>query len=240
MGFLGPRQGVEGRYGFARVFTGREDLRRVTRDLGKRFEVERITVKLYACCKLFHSMLEAIGNCRNERAFTPDEVTAIEPFGPRLMIDTHMEYRPASTMAAQYSLPYACAAAIVLDPASPGSFDVDVLDRDDVLRIADLVSPVVDDKLEALFPRKMGGGVRIHLRDGRELTSTVIDSRSSPDRPIGRGEVQDKFVRLTSGLMNAARQQEVMDVVASLDKAASIRTLTALLRDLPLPIRATR
>jgi 2-methylcitrate dehydratase PrpD len=236
-GFLGPRQGVEGRYGFAKVFTGREDLGRMTQDLGQRFEVERITVKLYACCKLFHSLLEAIGNCRRERAFEPGEVAAIEPFGPRLMIDTHMEYRPASTMAAQYSLPYACAAAIVLDPTSPGSFDVDVLDRDDVLRIADLVRPVIDNELEALFPRKMGGGVRIRLRDGRELTSTVIDSRSSPDRPIGRTDVQNKFTQLTSGLMSATRQQQIMDEVAALDEAATVRSLTALLRDLPSPTR---
>jgi 2-methylcitrate dehydratase PrpD len=153
------------------------------------------------------------------------------------MIDTHMEYRPASTMAAQYSLPYACAAAIVLDPTSPGSFDVDVLDRDDVLRIADLVRPVIDNELEALFPRKMGGGVRIRLRDGRELTSTVIDSRSSPDRPIGRTDVQNKFTQLTSGLMSATRQQQIMDEVAALDEAATVRSLTALLRDLPSPTR---
>ena len=233
-GFLGPRQGVEGRYGFARVFTGRQDLDRITSELGQRFEVERITVKLYACCKLFHSMLEAIGNCRDERAFDAEDVVAIERCGPRLMIDTHMGYRPASTMAAQYSLPYACAAAIVLDPASPESFDVDVLGRRDVLRIADLVQPVIDKDLEALFPRKMGGGVRIRLRDGTELTSTVIESRSSPDRPIGRADVQRKFAQLTSGLMSEAHQREIMRAVAALDSAASMRSLTALLRDLPL------
>lgn len=232
-GFLGPRQGIEGRYGFARVFTAREDLGRITQDIGERFEVERITVKLYACCKLFHSMLEAIGNCRSEREFASGDVAAIEPFGPRLMIDTHMEYRPASTMAAQYSLPYACAAAIALDPASPGSFDVEMLGRSDVLRLADLVQPVVDDKLEALFPRKMGGGVRIRLRDGSELTSTVIESRSSPDRPIGRTDVHAKFVSLTSGLMSEARQREIIDAVAALDRAPSVRPLAALLRDIP-------
>jgi 2-methylcitrate dehydratase PrpD len=232
-GFLGPRQGIEGRYGFAKVFTGREGLGRITQDMGERFEIERITVKLYACCKLFHSMLEAIGNCRSERAFAAADVAAIEPFGPRLMIDTHMQYRPASTMAAQYSLPYACAAALALDPASPASFEVDVLDRSDVLRLADLVRPVVDDELEALFPRKMGGGVRIRLRDGTELTSTVIESRSSPDRPIGRADVQEKFMSLTSGLMSARRQREIVNAVASLDLAPSVRPLAALLRDIP-------
>jgi len=234
-GFLGPRQGVEGRYGFARVFTGRQDLDRITSELGQRFEVERITVKLYACCKLFHSMLEAIGNCRADRAFTAEEVIAIVPFGPRLMIETHMEYRPASTMAAQYSLPYACAAAIALDPSSPDSFAPEVLDRPDLLRLADLVEPVVDARLEAIFPRKMAGGVRIRLRDGRELTSTVIDSRSSPERPIGRSDVIDKFTRLTASLLTPDKQQRIVDAVVALDRARSVRDLAALLRDYAIP-----
>lgn len=234
-GFLGPRRAIEGRYGFARVFTQRTDLERVTRDLGERFEIERITVKLYACCKLFHSMLEAIGNCRAERVFAAEDVVAIVPYGPRLMIDTHMEFRPASTMAAQYSLPYACAAAIALDPASPDSFAPDVLDRPDLLRLADLVEPVIDDKLEAIFPRKMAGGVRIRLRDGTELTSTVIDSRSSPDRPIGRSDVIDKFTRLTASLLSPNQQRAIVDAVAALDRARSVRDLTALLRDYEIP-----
>jgi 2-methylcitrate dehydratase PrpD len=239
-GFLGPRRAIEGRYGFARVFTQRTDLERVTRDLGERFEIERMTVKLYACCKLFHSMLEAIGNCRAERAFHADDVVAIVPFGPRLMIDTHMEFRPASTMAAQYSLPYACAAAIVLDPASPDSFALDMLDRPDVLRLADLVDPVVDDELEAIFPRKMAGGVRIALRDGRELTSTVIDSRSSPERPIGRSDVIDKFMRLTAPLLTSAKQQAIVDAISYLDRARSVRDITALLRGYRIPAAAVQ
>jgi 2-methylcitrate dehydratase PrpD len=230
-GYLGPRRAIEGRYGFARVFTQRTDLARITRDLGERFEIERITVKLYACCKLFHSMLEAIGNCRAERAFATEDVVAIVPFGPRLMIDTHMEYRPASTMAAQYSLPYACAAAIALDPANPDSFDPQMLDRPDLRRLADLVDPVVDDRLEAIFPRKMAGGVRIRLRDGTELASTVIDSRSSPERPIGRDDVIDKFMRLTASLLSRRKQQAIIDAVAALDVTTSVRNLAALLRN---------
>ncbi|CAN7703850.1 MmgE/PrpD family protein [Caballeronia sp. LjRoot31] len=229
-GFLGPKEAIEGRYGFAKMFAGRSgDLDRMTQDSGGRFEIERMTIKLYACCKLFHSMIEAMMNCRAERPFTADEVVAIEPFGPRFMIDTHMVYRPESTMAAQYSLPYTCAAVILLDPTHPDSFADDAIGRADVLRLADLVKPVIDPELESIFPRKVAGGVRIRLRNGEELTSTVIESRSSPDRPISREDVQAKFRSLTVSVLPAQRQQQIIDMVANLERLDSIRELTSLL-----------
>ena len=154
------------------------------------------------------------------------------------MIDTHMEYRPLSTMAAQYSLPYACAAAIAFDPTDPESYGDASRGRKDALRLADLVAPVVDSALEAVFPRQFAGGVRIRLRDGQILTSTVYDSLSSPERPIGRDDVQAKFRTLTSALLSPRRQQRIIDSVASLERAASIRELTTLLRGLPAPAAA--
>lgn len=234
-GFAGPRAAIEGRWGFAQVFAGTEHVDRITEGLGERFEIDRITVKLYPCCKLFHSLIEAIENCRDERPFTADEVVAIQPFGPRNMIDTHMEFRPLSTMAAQYSLPYACAAAIVFDPTDPDAFGEDRLANKAALGIADLVAPVVDDALEAMFPRRFAGGVRIRLRSGQVLTSTVLDSRSSPEVPIGREEIQAKFRTLTEGLLTPARQRRIVEMAARLDKVAAIDEFTSLLRGIRLP-----
>lgn len=236
-GFSGPRGAVEGRWGYANLFAGEADLARVTQDLGERFEIERITVKLYPCCKMFHSLLEAIENCRAQRPFTSDEVVAIEARGPRNMIHGHMEFRPRSTMAAQYSLPYACAASIVFDPADPDAYGGDRLRHREAHRIADLVTPVLDDELEAMFPRRFAGGVRIRLRDGSLLTNTVLDSRSSPERPIGRDEIQAKFRTITEGLLTPARQARIVDTVARLDRVASVGELTALLRGIAQPSR---
>lgn len=234
-GFSGPHQALEGRWGFAPVFAGVTDLACVTEGLGQRFAVERITVKLHACCKLFHSLIEAIQNCRRERDFAAEDVVAITPFGPRNMMDTHMERRPQSTMSAQYSLPWACAAAIVADPADPGSFSGSSLQDPRAQRIADLVQPEVDARLHAMFPQHFTGGVRIRLRDGQQLTSTVIDSRSSPELPIGRAEIQAKFEALTRGFLAPAHQARIVEATARLDRLESIAGFTALLRDIDLP-----
>jgi 2-methylcitrate dehydratase PrpD len=230
-GFSGPRAAIEGRWGLARVFTGITDLARATRSLGSALEIERITVKLYPCCKQFHALIEAIDECRKQQRFAPEDVVAVEVFGTHAMIDTHMEFRPRSTMAAQYSLPYTTAAAIALDPRDAASFAAPTIQRSDVLRLADRVDAHFDETLEAHFPRKYPGGVRIRLRGGRELRATILDALSSPDRPIGRTDIERKFLAVTTGVLSPAQQLRLVEFVTSFDRHGSARDLAAGLRN---------
>jgi hypothetical protein len=116
-GFTGPRAAIEGPYGFATIFTGIDNLTRMVDGLGRSFEIDSISIKLYPCCRMFHSLIEAIAECRAMPGFQADQIVSVEAYGPRNMLDGHLEFRPASTMAAQYSLPYTIAAATMLDPA---------------------------------------------------------------------------------------------------------------------------
>jgi 2-methylcitrate dehydratase PrpD len=149
------------------------------------------------------------------------------------MVDqTHMERQPQSTMSAQYSLPYCCAAAIALDPMDPVSFSESRLGDAEVLRIAKLVEPSIDPALDSVFPRHFGGGVRIRLRDGTVLSSTVLDSHN----PTRRDEIQRKFRKLTSNFLSRRRQESIIEATANLDRLESMSELTKLLRNLELPV----
>lgn len=229
-GFNGPRGAIEGKWGLARVFGGNPPLERVTRALGTAFEIEQVSVKLYACCRLFHSLIDAITQCMAQPGFRASAVVSIEPFGPKAMIETHMEYRPTSTMSAQYSLPYACAAAILLDASAPASFDDEARKRADVAHLMQLVRPAVDEQLQLMFPARFAAGVRIRMQDGGVLSATVLDATGSPARPPSREAVQRKFSTLTAGLLSRHRQRRIFDAVLTLDSAPSVRSLTGLIR----------
>jgi 2-methylcitrate dehydratase PrpD len=228
-GFPGPKGAIEGKFGLANVLAGKADFDRMTAR-SRAFEIERITVKIYPCCKQFHSMIEAIKECRHRRLFKAGDVAALEPVCTRAMIDTHMEYRPRSTMAAQYSLPYVTAAAIALDARKSESFEKPNIHRKSVLALADLVKPKFDEKLEAMFPRRFPGGIRIKLKNGEQLTATVLDSLSSPEKPITRQDIQSKFRSVTVSILTRSRQQEIIDTVVALDRGHSVRDLAKLLR----------
>lgn len=233
-GFSGPRQSIEGDYGFARVFAGDVSLARLTDRIGERFEIEQVSIKLYPCCKLFHSLFDAINDCRRQRAFESQDVVALEALGPGRTVDeTHMERRPRSPMSAQYSLPYSCAVAIALDSTDPVSFAESSFGNKEVMRIADLVKPVLDAALDEQFPAHFGGGVRIRLRDGTELSSTLLDAHN----PSRRNEIQSKFRKLTGPILSLRRQENIVEVVANLERLASVSELTRLLRGVSLRIR---
>ena len=242
IGFRGPSGAIEGRHGFANVFGGAAAhsdtagifaVTATDNAAGEQFEIERVSVKLYCCCKLFHSLVEAIGECRESTRFDVTDIVALEPFGPLAMIDTHMMYRPDSTMSAQYSLPYTVAVALMLDPADLESFEAAARGRSDLQQLSDLVAPREDEKLQAAFPRKMAGGIRITLRDGSIMSRQVVDSRSSPDRLVDAEAVEHKFRTLTARILTSDAQQRIIDAVRQLDAARPVRELASLLADIP-------
>ena len=97
------------------------------------------------------------------------------------------------------------------------------------------VKPVVDQELQAMYPRRFPAGVRIMLRDGRSLSHAVLDARSSPGNPIGHDDIEKKFRILTGPILRPEQQDEIVGVIARLDTTASVRDLAALLRDSLLP-----
>jgi 2-methylcitrate dehydratase PrpD len=231
-GFAGPRGAIDGRYGFAAAFGGIAEADQLEIDTRlDRFEIERVSIKLHACCKLFHSLLDAIDDCRAELAFDVRDIAALEPFGPQAMLDTHITYRPESTMAAQYSLPYTVAAALLGDTSLPAAFETEARARPAVQQLADLVAPRVDASLEAEFPKRMAGGIRIILSDGREVTRRVLDSRSSPNRPADRAAIERKFRAITTGIIEPGTAQRIIEAVDGLGDGLRARALATELRD---------
>lgn len=71
----------------------------------------------------------------------------------------------------------------------------------------------------------------VRWRDGRSATAEVRNARGNPDDPLGRDEVEHKFLRNVDGVVDA---HTARDVVASLidDDPARPRSVAALTRAL--------
>jgi 2-methylcitrate dehydratase PrpD len=228
-GFLGPRGVIDGPRGFADAVAGNPPLDRILKDVGARFELDVISIKLYSCCKQFHSMVEAISSCRSRSPFKAEDVEAVTVRGTHDMIDSHMDYQPESEMSAQYSLPYTAAVAMLLDAGVPDSFGAQARSRDDVRRLVERVTAVEDPRLQAFFPARFPGAVTIRLRDGRVLDAEVIDSESSPARPLPRERVREKFDTLTQDLLPRLVRDRIADTVTNLEDCSDMGELMALL-----------
>lgn len=231
-GYRGPRGAIDGRYGFARVFArGEYNLERLTRGLGEAWEIDAVSIKLYACCRLFHSFIDAMRECRTNASWQAADVEAVRVLGPKAMYEGRMQNRPRSVMSAQYSIPYAVAATLMLDPRDPRSFSEETMVRADVLAMIDRVSPQHAPQLDSYFPARFPGGVCIRLKNGETVERTLIDSIGTPMRPLDRDGIKDKSRTLVAGLIEPVQQERIADAVFAIDRRDGVAQLMGLLRD---------
>ena len=228
-GYAGPRASLEGRFGVARVLADLDIASNVEPVEGD-FVVSEVSIKLYACCRNFHALIDAAFACREGGAIDVDAIERIEVRGPRAMIDHHLERRPRSTMAAQYSLPFTTAVALVGDPADPASFGDSARDDERVLTLADRVTPIHDDDFQRAFPKHFGGAIAIVGRDGSRIERRVLDSRGTPARPADRSAIHAKFDALTAHRLDSAARGRLL---AAVDRLEMLATLDGLVDALP-------
>src|SRR5690606_764426 len=113
-GLRGPRNVLEGPFGFYRLFEGAHDLAPVLDGLGKTWRIAEVAHKPFPCGRATHGVLDGVLALLREHGFVPDEVERIECRVPPL---THrLVGRPAHEgMAVSYArlcAPYVIACAL--------------------------------------------------------------------------------------------------------------------------------
>jgi len=212
-GFEGAGDGLAGRYGFCRVFTGDPQPHLLTERLGERWMIDEITVKPYPSCSDLHPLIQATSELVAEHGIRAGEIDRVAVHTTTKVCELNDMDGTASVMAAQYSAPFNVVAAVLADPADPATFDPE--------RIADPVLAAMQAKVTEIHPApefdatyawKQGGRVEITLADGRLLERTVHGQKGSMHDPLSDHEIERKFQMLTEGRLGPV----VPEVVRSL------------------------
>jgi 2-methylcitrate dehydratase PrpD len=196
-GFTGPSSVLEGDYGFLRVFCNDWDVAELTRGLGTDYFTLDIMLKRYACHITAHNPVEATLELRNEQKFAAADVAAITIAGNERMAKTNNIPAPADMMMAQYSIPFSVALSLYRDPIDPRSFDETAVRDPAILDLASRVRMVATPGQDR---RNLVVTVTVTLKDGREVSRKVTSFKGTPERPLPRAELREKFLLLTRRL----------------------------------------
>lgn len=180
-----PRRAIEGRYGLAALFGG--PLRSVAP--GGPLQIHDISLKPYACCRLFHSTIDALRELTQDFRVPPAAIREVVISGPQLIADQHMLARPESTMAAQYSGPYIVGATLCYGPERYDAYGAAFLADPDIRRIAQAVRFELSEELSRHYPARFATGARIRFDDGSEKSCVVIDSVGTPGKPLTTAQI---------------------------------------------------
>jgi 2-methylcitrate dehydratase PrpD len=193
-GFTGPASVLEGEFGFLRVFCGSKfDARELTRGLGESYATRSIMLKRFPCHITAHTSVQAILDLRAQYRYGAADVAAIQIAGNDKMARVNNIPSPADIMMAQYSIPFCVALAHVRDPRDPRSFDESALRDKQIRSLAQHVTITIAEHR----PTPLAADVTVTLKDGRVLTRCVTDFKGTPEQPLDRGELREKFLMLT-------------------------------------------
>jgi 2-methylcitrate dehydratase PrpD len=226
-GFSGPQTVFEGRLGVLHAYSDAPFPNRLLDDLGQPLQVMRVSIKPYACCRYNHGLIDCMLSLRRSVAIEDIERIRLGVLsgGAVLVADPIEQKRaPQSIVDAQFSAPYAAAAALVY---GSGGIDVYAPDKLTDRTVRDLMCRTEccrDASLDAVYPKQWPATAEIQLRDGRVLTRRVEYATGEPENPVSREALVAKFVSLSNGVV--ADPSDLATTILSLDADPDLARLS--------------
>ena len=228
-GFVGPRSVFEGRLGVLHAYTDAALPDRLLADLGDPLQVMRVSIKPYACCRYNHGLIDCMLSLRSQIAIS--DVARIRlgvlSGGALLVADPIDQKRaPVGVVDAQFSAPYAAAAALVFGTGDISAYTPSRLADPAVRRLMSLTDCYRDASLDAEYPKRWPAAASIEVRDGRTLSARVEFATGEPENPVPREALVAKFVSLAERPDAEALAARILALDASSDVAVLEEVLT--------------
>jgi 2-methylcitrate dehydratase PrpD len=229
-GLTGPATIFEGHRGIFAMFGSTEDGTVPADEEWDRWQILATMFRFYPAIAAIHPPLDALRRLREQEPIDPADVIAITVGLPAWAVGHGAAIvAPTDAISAQFSLAFSLGLQLVTGGNRPQDyFDPRRWSDPEILRIADAVVPAAMEIPDG--DPNLSARVEIELRDGRRLDAYQAGFHGHPVWPATDKDIEDKFRANLDGVAAEKTAQAIIDVVTSLEHAASVRDLTALLR----------
>ena len=226
-GFTGPLDALDGRFGLIPSLGGADaDAAALSNDLDGPFLISRNWTKLYPCCAVLHSACQAVEELRSEHHLLPEGIRQIRVGGSERMATQNSGRTFKDTMAAQYSMPFAAAVALVDDAGDPKAFEPGRVDDPAFRHVMDLVRVEIDPEIDRAYPEAFGARVEIELTDGRRLERMIMHPKGSGTAGVSDTEIEAKFRSLAAGFLRPDSVDAVIAGVFGVEAPGGVAALS--------------
>jgi 2-methylcitrate dehydratase PrpD len=228
-GVRGPVEPFLGRYGyFALMEQGSVAVERVTAELGRVAQVERLSHKPYPSGRLTHGVVHALSDLQAADGFAAGEVTAVVAHVPPLvarLVGRPLVADPASNYA-KLCLPFVAGVFLARGRCDVPDFRDEALRDPAVHRHAAKVRVVQDANPDenALDPQT----IEVTFASGASRAITLPHVYGHPEAPLTEAENEAKFRRCLSYAVPAispARGDRILALVRDLEAAPDVSAL---------------
>ena len=220
-GFTGISDVIEAGYGgFLSSFSAKPDAQRLTADLGRVWETGKIGFKMYPNVTSIHSALDGFASIRSENSLGPDDIEGVEVQCPHMtFVHTAWPYKAGSVTAAQMNMFYGIAAMAVAGRVAAGEYAEDALADPRVTAFIPRIQVRESAELEAKGAEyRHASMVRVRAHGGQTFERLTLHRRGSPENPVTRADVVQKFRNNVRHLTDGAADR-IIQLVDALDTA---------------------
>jgi 2-methylcitrate dehydratase len=191
--------------------------------------MEHNMLKRFAAQMLTAGPIELALMVARERGLGPEEIQQILVHSTSELVryaGGPETARPASREAADHSAPYVIAIALIEGDVLPAQYENRQWEDPRVIELMGKISVVGDPVMDERAERDGSMPARVEIRARGEVYQAGLEyPRGHPGNPMSADEVQDKFRRLTAPLLFPADQDAVINAVAGIETADSLRPL---------------
>jgi len=227
-GITGPvKEILGGPRGYYAIFTraGAVDLDVVTRDLGRRWEMTRTSMKAHAACKCTHTGIDGLLEQMEQHGFAVGDIEEIALEVGSLNwtvvgIPKAEKWNPQTVPQCQFSLPW-----VIASVAHDGGIFLDAYTEEARQRpeVRDFMSRITAEVDETLDP--LGTRIVTRLKDGRRITGEYTVEKGHPDNPLSVEDVVGKVRRCAPYAASPVAEGVLEDVIRrilALEKVADV------------------
>ena len=132
---------------------------------------------------------------------------------------------PQNALEAKFSIQFCMAILVLRRKAGVQEFDDAVVQSPEVRYMMERVKTYHSPEIEAKGSDRIRSLVEVKLKDGRTLTVEAETSRGTPERPMSREEMADKFAACVRTTIPREHVQAALESIYSVEDLDSVAAL---------------
>jgi aconitate decarboxylase len=234
-GFTGIVDVFESPYGgFCSTFSRSNDrfnLDELSWELGRAWETMRISLKFYSCVGSNHTTLDAIRDMQLKTPFGADDIASIVVHGSQVTVEhVGWPYKPQGLVSAQLNLPFCVATLLLEGDVFVDQFTDAVIDDKRRIALSKKVSVMHDPSITTRGSNyRHMVRVEVNLKNGTKLEQTVEAPRGSENSFASESDIVQKFKKLATHVVSAAKADDVVNLVLGAEKLARAEQIAQVL-----------
>ncbi|MFC1987910.1 MmgE/PrpD family protein [Chloroflexota bacterium] len=195
----------------------------------EKMKIMQTNIKQYAAEYMIHSPAEALLKVLKEHPLQPDDVKEISIKIFKRAISQVRSYNPETREEADHNMQYCLAVAFMEGDLGPDQFTREQWKDPKVREFMTKIKLSEDPEFTKLYPEASPALVEILTTKGDVYSAKVDDTKGRPKTPMTDEEIQAKFRKLASTLMEEGQIRKIIDTVYNLEAEPDTCNLMSLL-----------